>query len=473
MDGVRLFIEDNVLLLRRITQASSILAVMSLLLSGQVGVNFDSGSFTFFGNRIWPHEIALVLLGLALPFVLLAGVALALGRVFCGWACPQTALCELASATQRWAAGRWSRGGLRRIAAVFGAAGLALSVALAGGFTVVGLFLSPEVILGVFHGQFSTSLLKGITVASFLILVDVVLLRHTFCEWMCIVGWWQRLFSGRGALRVAFSVDRARECTNCTDCKKACFMRLDPRRRELPGTCLNCGKCIAACRLQMASASADGLIGFRLGGRPGAKGTRANWWTPAAVARMVGFMMLLLSITSLFSWSVMARDPVQIRVRQAQGSAVELVGDQAKGSYVIDVYSTTETSQLLRLSQSGLPEDGVVITPNPVVAAPHEHTRASLTFRVHPRKLHPGRNVFEVTAVNGSGHSVSDRVVFGLPIVSPSDAQHGLATRDSSDGQDPVTGQASSADLGYPAGVDDPASPMRDTISISIAEGSR
>lgn len=471
MDSVKLFIEDNVLLLRRITQASSILAVMSLLLSGQVGVNFDTGSFTFFGSRIWPHEIALVLLGLALPFVLLAGVSLALGRVFCGWACPQTALCELASATQRWVTGRWSQGGLRRVVAASGAAGLALSVALAGGFTIVGLFLTPEVILGVFHGQFSTSLLKGITVASFLILVDVVLLRHTFCEWMCIVGWWQRLFASRGALRVAFSVDRARECTNCTDCKKACFMRLDPRRRELPGTCLNCGKCIAACRLQMASASADGLIGFGFGGRPGANRTRVKWWTPATVARTAGFVMLLLGVTSLFSWSVIARDPVQIRVRQAHRSAVELVGDQAKGSYVIDIYSTTETSQLLRLSQSGLPQDGVAITPNPVLAAPREHTRASLTFRVHPRKLHPGRNVFEVTVVNGSGHSVSDRVVFGLPIVSPSDAQHSLATQDSSDGQDSVTGQASSGELGYPTGVDDPASSTRDIISI--AEGSR
>ncbi|MCL5960681.1 MAG: 4Fe-4S binding protein, partial [Chloroflexi bacterium] len=265
MSTAKSFVENNIAPLRRITQLSSILVVMFLLLGGQFGLDLDAQSLRFFGNRIWTHETGIILLGLAIPFVFLAGLSLVFGRAFCGWLCPQTALCELAGRAQKMLVDSRGRGTAYRavLTAVIGV--LALAIALSAGLALVSVLVSPQTLLRALSGEFTTSLLKGITVASLLVLVDVGLLRHTFCEWMCVFGWWQRLFGGPGAVRVAFATGRARECVRCSECKAVCFMRIDPRRKDLPGSCLNCGKCITACKRVLASVPAEGLIGYRVG----------------------------------------------------------------------------------------------------------------------------------------------------------------------------------------------------------------
>lgn len=423
------FVENNIRLLRRTTQVFSIVAILALLLTGQIGIELETKSLVFFGNHIWPHEIALILLGLASPFVVLAGFALVFGRAFCGWFCPQTTLSELANVAQRLITGSRSQGVFRRAGVIVAVAFLALGMAIVGGFAVMSLFVPPKILLGVLSGHASTSLLKSITIVSFLLLVDVVLFRHTFCEWICVIGWWQRAFAGRGALRVAFAIKRARECSRCSDCKTACFMRIEPRRRDLPRTCLNCGECIVACKRKMAAVAAEGLIRYGFGDANGAGRVRTGAAGLPTVARVGGFAMLLLVVASLFSWSMLSRSPVQIKVRQANSFPLELANGQAEGAYIVDLFNTGKSDLLVRLQQTGLPEEAVVIAPNPVVALPNERVSASLTFRVDPRYLHPGRNAFVVTAedVAGSAPKVSERVVFGIPIVPSVDSQVSLA----------------------------------------------
>ncbi len=415
MKTARSLVENNLGVLRRITQVSTLVAVTAFLLSGQVGFDLDARNIVFFGSRIWPYEVALILFGLLVPLVLLAGFSLVFGRAFCGWLCPQTALSELVAWTQDLLKKSSARGAPYRAALFAGVAATALILALASGLALVSVFVSPQVIIRMLGGQISTSLLKGVTVASFLVLVDVAFLRHTFCEWICVMGWWQRFFAVRGALRVAFSTDRARECAKCSDCRNACFMRIEPRRRELPGTCLNCGKCVAACQRVMELNPAGGLIryGFGVPGR----------WTRAGKmldgARIAGFALVLVTVAGLLSWSVWSRPPVQIKVRQAQRFAVEIDDGWANGAYVVDIYNTSDSDVVLSLDETGLARESVTIEPNPVVARTGERVSAALNFQVDPEVLHPGRNAFTVTAVEvgGKARAVSAQAIFGLPVL--------------------------------------------------------
>lgn len=403
---------------RRATQLSSLVALLGLALSGQVRVDFEVGSVVVFGNHIWPHEIGLILLVAAAPLVVLAGFSLFLGRAFCGWLCPQTLLCEAATWLQRRVATFRRRGRFAYVLAATAALALAGTAALGGAAIILNPFLPAHSLRELAGGTLNTSLLKGVTVISLLLLVDVGFFRHSFCEWICVVGWWQRLFAGPTALRVRFDIGRARECTRCTECKAACFMGIEPRRRSLPGTCLNCGECVKACDRQMAFAGSASLIRYATGGELAGRQMRTR---PANVARFGGYGLLLAVFAGLFVWSAWSRSPVQIKVRQAGQHAVTVVGDQAEGTFVVDVYNASDSHGLVRLRQTGLPPESVAITPNPVPVPPMGKAEASLRFALDRGALRPGRNSFSVTADDGQDAlpDPGQRVTFGLPAYLP------------------------------------------------------
>jgi polyferredoxin len=437
VNNTRTLFDKHLNLIRHIAQGLCVTGALVLLLSRQVAVNLDAQNVEFFGHGVWFHEVGLILLALASPLAVLASLSIVFGRGFCGWCCPQTLLCELATAAQRLIAGCRSHGALTLVAVVAGVVSIALIIAVGGGLALVSVLVPVETITSVAAGEYRTSLLKAIIVASLLILVNVVLLRHGFCEWICVLGWWQRLFNTSASLRVAFVTGRAKECLRCDECQTSCFMGIDPRRRKLPKTCLNCGKCVAACAAKMASVEAETLVSYTFGQPMPAGRERVTASRGMALVKASAACGLLLTFASLLLWAAQSRDMVQMMVRQASRTPVELVNSEVHGDYVVDVYNNSATALALDLTQAGLPQNAVFISPNPVTVPAHGRARAALRFRVGVAQLHSGRNEFGVIAASAGGSQPlsSYRVVFGLPATAT--ANPDAATRLVSGARDP------------------------------------
>lgn len=187
---------------------------------------------------------ATLLLSLLLPVAL----ALALGRVFCSWACPQNTLSELFDViAERTALRRLFAPKLHPLVrAVALAAVLVATVVLR--LPVVS-FLSAPGIISVQAANLVYEAAVGIELGLIVLIViaEMFIMRRVWCNHLCPVGGFLGLFRTKWTMRVLFSADRSRVCGNCLACVSACRLGLDPLGKEVYPFCHNCGDCIGAC----------------------------------------------------------------------------------------------------------------------------------------------------------------------------------------------------------------------------------
>jgi polyferredoxin len=205
-----------------------------------------------------------------------------LGRFFCGWLCPEGTMFELADYLNTKILGRRRPfGGAREGGAKYGPLYAALALLLLlllpplFGSALAGYFIAPRKIWHQITSlEPSFGLKAAITGAYAYMFVTAVLLRHTFCKYVCAAGLMQMLFGWISPLSLRIMFDRASflRCTDCKRCEKVCFMDVKPRSPRRDINCVNCGECITACRGELGG---GGLFSFSFG-REGTAGYRGS-----------------------------------------------------------------------------------------------------------------------------------------------------------------------------------------------------
>jgi len=232
--------------------------------------------FHVLGLVIFPQELYFL-------WLIVAGLALALfffttlfGRVWCGWACPQTVFTDVFAALARRIEG-W-RGSARparvapwrRVAkhAVFALASFVI------GFHVVGYFRSPyELVPALLEGRITGASVGFLAATSLLSYLDFVLVRQTFCKFLCPYARFQSVLFDRDTLVVGYDDRRGEprgkrgraegDCVDCGLCEAVCPTGIDIRK-GLQLECIACTQCIDACDGVMARVGrAPNLIGYR------------------------------------------------------------------------------------------------------------------------------------------------------------------------------------------------------------------
>ena len=267
--------------------------------------------FTFAGTTFLPTDtLLLMLLGISILVGVFIATAL-LGRVWCGWACPQTVYMEfLFRPIERWVEGGWNQSRAldrerrhlhpRRLAkyaiyavlaAVLGNSFLAYFVGTAS--LARWMSSSPSAHPAPFLVMFVTTAL---------VFIDFTWFREQTCLVACPYGRWQSVLLDRQSLIVAYDKTRGEprghgmgaraglgDCIDCNACVITCPTGIDIRD-GLQMECVHCTQCADACDAVMAKVGKPrGLI--RYASQDGLEGRGLRLLRPRTVLYPAAFLL--------------------------------------------------------------------------------------------------------------------------------------------------------------------------------------
>src|SRR5579863_2047558 len=257
---------------------------------GHQALLFDlpARKFHIFGLTLWPQDflyLALLLIIAALSLFFFTALA---GRLWCGYACPQTVWTELFVWIEQWTEGTRSRrmkldrGPWTVEKVLRKSLKQLLWIALAAwtGFTFVGYFTPIRTlgaaITGLSLGPWSTFWVFLYGLATY---GNAGFLREQVCKYMCPYARFQSAMFDHDTLVVSYDAARGElrgsrkknivpaslglgDCVDCNACVQVCPTGIDIRQ-GLQIECIACASCIDACDAVMDKmGTARGLIRY-------------------------------------------------------------------------------------------------------------------------------------------------------------------------------------------------------------------
>ncbi|MEM6413976.1 MAG: cytochrome c oxidase accessory protein CcoG [Pseudomonadota bacterium] len=254
--------------------------------SQAVLVDFEGGRFYFFFIEIWPSELYYVTGLLILAAVGLFLATALLGRIWCGYTCPQTVWTDLFIAAERLIEGDrnqrirlakapWSFDKIRKKVAKH--AIWLLIAAMTGGAWILYFHDAPTIVRHFFTGEAPGSAYLFASILTFTTYTLAGTMREQVCTYMCPWPRIQAALTDEETLQVSYRGARGEprgphkkgepwegrgDCIDCKACVSACPMGIDIRDGDQL-ECINCALCIDACDEIMAKvARPTGLIAY-------------------------------------------------------------------------------------------------------------------------------------------------------------------------------------------------------------------
>jgi cytochrome c oxidase accessory protein FixG len=350
--------------------------------NGRQAVLFDlvARKFYIFGLVLWPQDIiylTVLLVLAALSLFLFTAIA---GRLWCGYACPQTVYTEIFLWIERVIEGdhlarakldRSAAGG-RKVGLKAAKHGAWIALSLWTGFTFVGYF-TPIRELGASVAALSLGPWEAFWLFfyAFATYGNAGWMREQVCKYMCPYARFQSAMFDPDTLIITYDAARGEPrgsrsrradpkalglgaCVDCNVCVQVCPTGIDIRA-GLQYECIGCAACIDGCDQVMAKMGyAPGLI------RYSTENALANGWGWREMARRVrrprvlAYVAILAAITVAAGTALWMRAPVKMDVmRDRGGTAREVEGGLIENVYRLQVMNTREATQSATLTVTG------------------------------------------------------------------------------------------------------------------------
>jgi cytochrome c oxidase accessory protein FixG len=326
--------------------------------------------FYIFGLVMWPQDFIfltwlLIIAGLSLFFFTAVG-----GRLWCGYACPQTVWTEVFIAMERWTEGDraarlkldaapWSANKLgKKSAKQF----LWITFALWTGITFVGYFTPIRALLGgvatLSLGSWETfwALFYGFATYG-----NAGYLREQVCKYMCPYARFQSAMFDKDTLIITYDTERGEprggrkrgtdpraaglgDCIDCTMCVQVCPTGIDIRK-GLQYECIACAACIDACDSVMDKMSYPrGLI--RYDTQHALEHKRTRLLRP----RVIVYGTLLALLTTGFFIALALRKPLAVDVIRDRNQLYRIVETQVENVYTVKILNKSERTHRFRVT---------------------------------------------------------------------------------------------------------------------------
>jgi cytochrome c oxidase accessory protein FixG len=369
--------------------------------------------FYLFGLVFWPQDIiyltVLLVLG-ALSLFLFTAVA---GRLWCGYACPQTVYTEIFLWIERKVEGdRNARMRLDRSAvsaeklARKGAKHfLWIALSLWTGLTFVGYFTPIRELLTSSPGPWEAFWVLFYGFATY---GNAGWMREQVCKYMCPYARFQSAMFDKDTLIITYDAQRGEprgkgqgkgDCVDCGICVQVCPTGIDIRN-GLQYECIGCAACIDGCDQVMDKVERPrGLIRYSKGRivRP----------------RVIVYSLILLLIAAGAAVSLYLRTPLKVDViRDRAALAREVEGGLIENVYRLQIMNTVEEARAFEIRIDGLP--GILVWGESVTGVPAATSRmVPVRVRIDAGPAAGSYPIeFSVTALGVDGVEVREPAVF-------------------------------------------------------------
>ena len=429
-DGSRRWLKPRLskgkFLSQRRWMAYGLIAIFTLLPFIKIGgkpfilLDIVSRQFTIFGFTFLPTDtvlLAIFLVGLLLAVFLFTAL---LGRVWCGWACPQTVYMEfLFRPIERFFDGTTGRGGHKKNVAAWRTAAKYIVYFLAC-FYLANTFLAYFVGVETLSQWVRQSPLKHpvpflvMAFVTFAMMVDFCFFREQMCLIACPYGRFQSVLLDQNSLIVAYDQKRGEprgkvrkkqdsntelpvvgDCVDCNLCVITCPTGIDIRD-GLQMECINCTQCIDACNHVMQKLDrAPNLIRYSSQARDA--GIRSG----LVRARTIIYPLLLVGVIVLFFSLFMAGKSFDAVLLREVGNPYTLTEDRQIRN-LLKLKLTNRTDQAMPFSVTPLKPDGseIEISENEIRLEPREVRTFHLELIVPRNAFQQGRASLQLKIEN-------------------------------------------------------------------------
>ncbi len=405
---------------------------------GRQAVLFDlpARKFYIFGLTLFPQDfvyLALLLIVLAVSLFFFTALA---GRLWCGYACPQTVWTEAFTWIERAVegsrsrrmkldAGPWTLEKIRKKALkqfLWILLGLYTGFSFVGYFSAIRPLAADLLTFAAGPWAYFWVLFYGFATYG-----NAGFMREQVCKYMCPYARFQGAMFDHDTLIISYDEERGEprgsrrrgtdarakglgDCIDCTLCVQVCPTGIDIRK-GLQYECIACAACIDACDTVMDKVGyPPGLIRYSTERALERKNYRL--WRP----RTVIYSGILVTLVFALVASITLRAPVIIDVIRDRNALYKDAGQKGiENSYTIRVVNKRNQAHSYALKASGI--EGLQIQTDADFVVPGESVYTLPVSVTVPHEFAGGGQVieFEIVSTDGSGISVSEESRFRGP----------------------------------------------------------
>lgn len=332
-------------------------------------LNVLERKFVFFGVIFWPQDFYLFVLALLTFIVFIVLFTVVFGRVFCGWACPQTIFLEMVfRKIEIWIEGdqfkrkKLDDGPLTTIKVLKKTLkhGIYLFISFLIANTFLAYLIGSSQLIKIITEPVSQHLSGFISISIFTFVFYLVFskMRELVCTVVCPYGRLQGVLLDNQSIIVAYDYERGEprakrtkgednlsgDCIDCKLCVDVCPTGIDIRN----GTqmeCVNCTACIDACDMVMEKINRPTrLIGFK--SEDEIKNKKAFHLNK----RIYAYAAVLGILITVLSYLLITRSDIKTTILRAGGTLYQLRDKEKAVSNLYNVEMINKTAKSIKFN---------------------------------------------------------------------------------------------------------------------------
>jgi cytochrome c oxidase accessory protein FixG len=399
--------------------------------------------FYIFGVVFWPQDVIyLTALLIVSAYGLFLVTAIA-GRLFCGYACPQTVYTQVFMWIENWVEGdrnarvKLDNGPMnarkfRLKATKYLLWGL---IGLWTGFTLVGYFTPvKELINNVLTGELGPWETFWIFFYGGFTILMAGFMREQVCKHMCPYARFQSVMFDPDTMIITYDEERGEprglrkkivdpdapklgDCIDCNQCVLVCPTGIDIRK-GLQYECIGCAACADVCDQVMEKVGLPkGLVRYSTENAMAKHQGKQEILAHIVRPRILLYTFILIVITGLAIWFLSTRIPLKVDIiRDRSTLAREADDGRIENVYMLQIMNTEEQAHRYKVTVDGLP--GAEITGDlEVDVAPASLQSFNTVVAVPPDAGKTGSNQihFEIVAMDNPDIKVREKAAFLIP----------------------------------------------------------